>query len=51
MFSVEGRDPSVLHEATQIVVDINECAKNYSTLPAGDGEYPITRDHVSMMTK
>ncbi|XP_066969083.1 serine proteinase stubble-like [Macrobrachium rosenbergii] len=42
----QGRDPSVLHEATQIVVDINECAKNYSTLPAGDGEYPITRDHV-----
>ncbi|XP_064115566.1 serine proteinase stubble-like [Macrobrachium nipponense] len=41
-----GRDPDVLQEATQFVVDVNECAKNYSSLPPQDQEYPITRDHL-----
>ncbi|XP_068243961.1 serine proteinase stubble-like [Palaemon carinicauda] len=41
-----GKDPDVLHEATQKVVDVHECAKNYSSLPDEDSNFPITSDHL-----
>ncbi|KAK7078144.1 Tryptase gamma, partial [Halocaridina rubra] len=41
-----GDDPKVLQEATQVVTNLNECAKNYSTLPPSQTEYPITQDHI-----
>nr|XP_045581478.1 proclotting enzyme-like [Procambarus clarkii] len=40
-----GQSPEKLQEATQKVVNLDECARNYSTLPDSD-EQPLTDEHV-----
>ncbi|CAL4067196.1 unnamed protein product, partial [Meganyctiphanes norvegica] len=44
--SYDGLDSSKLLETTLVIDDLEECKKNYTTLPNPEENYPITRRHL-----